>query len=387
VGHEITNPLSYIIGSLETLEGLITRMRNRAGEPDQPERALDRPALGRTVTEMASLVRDCQKGTERIHQVLKTLHSLARRPNAEHTAVDVHKVLASSIAMAWNHVRHRARLVQRQGALPPLLADESRLEQLFLNLLINAAQAIPEGNAEAHEIRISTRHEATHIVVEIADTGAGIPPHVRARLFEPFFTTKPVGVGTGLGLSICQSVADEHGAKLEVESEVGHGSVFRVRLPCRGRAVPTAQAEPAAAAAAPALRPARLRVLVVEDEELVALTIKRMLDRHHEALVVSRGSEALALLGAGQEFDVIVCDLMMPNMTGMQLFAEIERRHGEVLDRMLFMTGGAFSTDADEFLQRLPRPPLIKPFQPKELLEAIERVGHSARAGGIPSRS
>jgi signal transduction histidine kinase len=374
VGHEITNPLAYLIDSLELLEGLVDRVRRQPdGSPVDLESSM---------AEMASLVLCSQKGTERIRLVVKTLHSLARRPDGQRTMVDVHKVLASSTAMAWNLIRHRARLVQRLDQVRPLLGDESRLGQLFVNLLINAAQAIPEGNAEQHEIRVCTRQEGNQVLVEIADSGAGIAPHVRARLFEPFFTTKPVGVGTGLGLSICQSVADEHGGKLEVQSELGKGSLFRVWLPCAAGSAPATLPSPGAALSA-VPKSSRLRVLVVEDEQLVANAVKRMLARDHEVTLVDRGSEALNLLATGHQFDAIVCDLMMPNMTGMQLYAEVERLHPGVLDRFLFMTGGAFSADADGFLQRLSSGPLVKPFQPRELLEAIDRIVRVAGAASV----
>jgi CheY-like chemotaxis protein/anti-sigma regulatory factor (Ser/Thr protein kinase) len=253
-----------------------------------------------------------------------------------------------------------------------LLADESRLELLFVNLLVNAVQAIPEGRAEEHQIRIVTRTEGRELVAEVDDTGSGIPTHVLPRIFEPYFTTKPVGAGTGLGLSVCQTIVTEHGGKLEAESDVGRGSLFRVRLPCLEGVVAAFDAVAAGAAPSRGLAPAR--VLVVDDEELVGRTIKRMLGKHHEVLVVNRGSDALGHLAAGERFDAIVSDLMMPNMTGIQLVAEIARLHPDMLDRIIIMTGGAFSPEAHEFLKGLRTKPLMKPFVAEELMDAIDRV-------------
>jgi CheY-like chemotaxis protein len=247
-------------------------------------------------------------------------------------------------------------------------ADEARLGQVFINLLLNAAQAIPEGLAQQNEIAVALRPSAGgQIVVEVRDTGKGIPQDVLGRIFDPFFTTKPFGQGTGLGLSISQSIVRSLGGDIQVESEVGKGSVFRLFLP-------VAPPEPAAPSEPPPREPASERrsgaVLIVDDDPLVAKALLRTL-AGHDVTVASHGKEALDLLLGGPRFDVIVCDLMMPVMTGMELHAELARRLPEVLERMVFITGGVFTKEAKAFLDQVPNHCLTKPFDPESLRELV----------------
>ena len=146
--------------------------------------------------------------------------------------VAVRRVLDSSINIAWNEIRHRARLVKDYGETPLVEGNESRLGQVFLNLLLNAAHAIPEGETERNEIRVTTRTDGRgYAIVEVRDSGMGIPIAIRERIFDPFFTTKPVGEGTGLGLWICAGIVSALGGEVKVDSEIGRGSTFRVTLP------------------------------------------------------------------------------------------------------------------------------------------------------------
>jgi len=140
-------------------------------------------------------------------------------------------VLATSIKMAHNEIRHRARLVQSYAEVPPVVANASRLGQVFLNLLVNAAHAIEDGHADVNEVRVRVRADDTRVYVEIEDTGVGIPASVLPRIFDPFFTTKPAGVGVGLGLSICDRIVESFGGTINVTSKLGFGSTFRVALP------------------------------------------------------------------------------------------------------------------------------------------------------------
>jgi CheY-like chemotaxis protein len=240
---------------------------------------------------------------------------------------------------------------------------------VFLNLLVNAAQAIPEGHADANVIglRVAT-NPAGRVVIEVRDTGAGIPPAVREHVFEPFYTTKPVGVGTGLGLAICQRIVAELGGEIGLESEVGHGTTVRVTLPA---------ATAAAAAALPVPTPqARRRghILVVDDEEPVARAIARALGVFHHVTTVPSGQKALVTLRSGAAFDLILCDLMMPDMTGAELHEGLARTMPEMAAAMIFMTGGAFTPAARDFLDRVPNERVEKPLDTKGLLELINRL-------------
>jgi CheY-like chemotaxis protein len=265
--------------------------------------------------------------------------------------------------------------VKQYREAPIVMGSESRLGQVFLNLLVNAAQAIPEGNIEGNTIRVSIDTDAQgRAVVEVSDSGAGIRPEDIPNLFTPFFTTKPPGIGTGLGLPICQRIIAQMGGEIQVESEMGKGSTFRVLLPpaassSDGRSMRV----PAVSSAPPAHR--RGRVLVVDDEEMLAAAIRRVLSRQHDVVTTTRAEDALGMLRAGETFDVIFSDLMMPQITGMELFERISKEFPAHAPRVVFLTGGAFTQAARDFLAKVPNPTLEKPIDRQSLLALVtERV-------------
>jgi PAS domain S-box-containing protein len=228
VAHEINNPLSYLLSNLRFMNDELQDLA-RTGESVAGERG----------QEVREALKEALVGSERVREIVRDLKSFSRQGDEQREPVDVHAVLDSCVNLAWSEIRHRARLVKSYGQVPPVLGNASRLGQVFLNLLVNAAQAIPEGSAlEAQEIHLSTWHEERWVGVAVRDTGVGIPPENRARLFSAFFTTKPEGVGTGLGLSICQGIVVALGGRITVESEPGKGSTFRVLLPVAGAARP-----------------------------------------------------------------------------------------------------------------------------------------------------
>jgi CheY-like chemotaxis protein len=256
-------------------------------------------------------------------------------------------------------------VVKEFGESLEVLGDATRLGQVFLNLLVNAAQAIPEGHAAQHEIRVTLRKdEQGSIRVAVSDTGSGIPPDVLPRIFEPFFTTKPVGVGTGLGLSICHTYVQGMGGELLVRSELGRGTTFEVVLP-------PAPAQPAKESSGvfPASGPAatRSRLLVIDDEPLLIAALARTLEPEHEVESFTSAHEALEQLRAGKRYELILCDLMMPEMTGMELHETLNREAPELAGRMVFLTGGAFTEAARTFLASTALPCLEKPFEPERL--------------------
>jgi CheY-like chemotaxis protein len=265
--------------------------------------------------------------------------------------------------MAWNELRYRARVVESYGDTPPVQANEARLGQVFLNLIVNAAQAMPEGHVEEHTLRITTGVDGDgRVAIEIADTGAGMPPEVMARLFTPFFTTKPVGVGTGLGLAISHRIIANMGGTIEFTSEVGRGTSFRIVLPAAPGVV---EEPPPPAVVAPVGR--RGRVLVVDDEPMILRAVHRILSVDHDVLIVDHAAEALDRINAGERFDVILCDLMMPQMSGMEFHEELGKLDPQHLSVLVFLTGGAFTARAREFLDQVRAPSIEKPFDPEAL--------------------
>jgi CheY-like chemotaxis protein len=355
VAHEINNPLASVIANLE----LAALEFDERPDGDRPSALL-----------VAEELRDAREGAERVRTIVRDLKMFSREDGEWHGPVDVRRALASSLRMASNEIRHRARLVTSWSEVPPVHANEARLGQVFLNLIVNAAQAIPEGRAHTNCIRVGTRIDALgNVVVDISDTGTGIAPETMRQLFTPFFTTKSPGDGTGLGLSICRRLVHAMGGNITVESELGIGTTFHVSLP-RARVVdrPTRTI----AAIVDAVPGRRGRVLVVDDEVSVANTIQRALQTTHDITIVHDGAAALAVIEAGQAFDVVLCDLMMPVMSGMELFARLSSSRPDVAERIVFVTGGAFTADARSFLERSDNVQLEKPFDVKTLRRVVD---------------
>ncbi len=352
VAHEINNPLAYLMLNLEW----IARKLPEASDPESIE----------PLTEM---LKEARLGAERVATIVRELRSFSRADADTRRRVDLEGVVRSAIRIAAHAVRHRAQVSTFFSAMKPLWANESRVEQVVLNLLLNAAQSMPEGRME-NRIHISVRPgEPGRAVLEVADNGQGMPPEVLARIFDPFFTTKPPGVGTGLGLSICHGIVSSLGGHIAVDSTHGEGTTFRVVLP-------TATDEETAAAGEPPSEPIsepsgrRARVLVVDDEIQIANTLRELLSIEHDVFAMTSGREALELVRGGPDFDVIFCDLMMPGMSGIELFRRIRDQRRGLERRIVFMTGGAFTTRAAEFLASVDNRRIEKPFS----LGLVERI-------------
>ncbi|HEX8700521.1 MAG TPA: response regulator [Myxococcaceae bacterium] len=358
IAHDINNPLAYVVANLHTLEAEVL------------------PRLTLSATEQKDvheLVGDAQVGASRAREIVQQLRMFSFSDRqAPLVPLEVHRVLESALRLAGNELRHRARLVRDYREPLSVQGNEGQLGQVFVNLLVNAAQAIPEGAVESNEVRVVTRPVNGQVVIEVHDTGTGIPAERLQRVFEPFFTTKPAGVGTGLGLSICRDIIQGMSGQLEVESQVGHGSVFRVILPTAAAPYVPARQEPQPE---PQRAPGRRgRILVVDDEPMVSQAIRRALQREHEVVTLTSAREAHSRLSAGEQFDLILCDLMMPEMSGMDLHDALTRTAPGQAARMVFLTGGAFTPKAREFLGQLKNPMVEKPFMPRELQALVRSL-------------
>ncbi|EAU63962.1 histidine kinase [Stigmatella aurantiaca DW4/3-1] len=357
VAHEINNPLTFITSNLLYLE-----------ESLGPVAADQLPHI----EEMRKAVFDAREGAHRVRTIVRELRTFSRVEDARRVPVDVHRGLDFAISMAAQELRPRARLVRDYGQIPAVLGDETRLGQVFLNLLVNAAQAIPEGNPGEHTVTVHTHlSESGQVQVEIRDTGSGMRPEVLARIFEPFFTTKPVGVGTGLGLSICHGIVAAHGGSISARSELGKGTVFTVLLP----ATDAPLAVPQKAVTPP--RPVRARILIIDDEPMVSASLRRTLKDSYDVTALL-GMEALHRLLGGEVFDVIVCDLAMPDITGMELYDRLRESRPELAARMIFLTGGAFTPRAGEFIAQA-QYWLEKPVEVPALRNLLQQVIHETR--------
>jgi ligand-binding sensor domain-containing protein/signal transduction histidine kinase/CheY-like chemotaxis protein len=362
VGHEINNPLSYIVSNVEhaceEASALTRRLR------DVP------PEVSERLREMEQVLREALMGADRVRRIVRDLKTFSRQDEDTRGPVDLRAVMDSAAKLAAGELRPRAQLVREYAAdVPPVEGNEARLAQVFLNLIINAAQALPEGRPEENEVRLVLRRMGDgQVAAEVRDTGSGIPPEVVGRIFDPFFTTKPVGVGTGLGLALCHAFITSMQGRIEVESQVGRGTVFRVTLPAaQGVVVKAARVVESKEEVS-----MRGRVLVVDDDPLVSSALRRTLSREHDVEVVVSSRRALEMLSSPEgRYDVILCDLMMPEMTGMELHAQLATAVPETARRMVFVTGGAYTPAAMSFLERVPNPRLEKPFDPEKLRERV----------------
>ncbi len=398
VAHEIGNPLSYTVANLALAEEHLPELREAAAflregflreGAHAAASAARAAALEGRLEDLGGCLQQGRAGVERVRLIVRNLQSLSRRAEERRGPVRVEAVLESAIAMAWNQISYRARFAKEITSLPTVDANEAQLVQLFVNLLVNAAHAI-RGARETNEIAVRARDEAGAAVVEIRDTGAGMSPAVQERIFEPFFTTKGAGEGTGLGLWICREVVAAHGGELTVESRLGEGSVFRVRLPGVAGVQPAVGTAPAPGPLVPPPSGGRAQIWIVDDEPIVATTLARVLRATYDTVVFTAGEDVLEQLRVGGRFDVLLCDLMMPEMTGMELLREMERNHPHLADRMIFLTGGAFTPESQAFLEAHSRRCLEKPFEISVLKEKIERCrrgelgpGDDAGTGGM----
>jgi signal transduction histidine kinase len=344
VGHEINNPLTYIMLNLELLD------RELQAAAPRFER-------------MRTMVDQTRYGTERVRSVVRDLQALTRAPEDRLTRIDPVAILDRCLEIAHHQLKHRATVIRDVRAVPAVLGNEGRMVQLFLNLIVNAAQAIPEGDVEHNQIRITTTTDTDgRALIEIADTGTGIPPEVMPRIFDPFFTTKAVGEGTGLGLAICRTIAIGMGGDIEVDTS--RSTTFRVRLPAAPRHVDA----PTTTAALPAVR--RQRVLIIDDEPQVGSLVGRVLPQHQITSETSARA-ALVRLRCGERFDHILCDLMMPDLTGMDFYEALAHIDPDLQGRVIFISAGTFTDRARTFLDSVKNARLDKPFDMAQLTAVL----------------
>jgi CheY-like chemotaxis protein len=356
VAHEINNPAAFVMANLTSLSGVVDRIEQSDGR-----------VSGAQLLEVRDMLRDGLEGIERIHSLTKNLKTFARIERDDVELVDVNEVLSGACAIVADEIRDRARLLKQLGAVPRLAADPGKLSQVFINLLMNAAQAIEAGSEDQHEIRCTSAYQDGGIRVTVADTGCGMPESVRSRIFEPFFTTRSRDKGTGLGLTLCADIVRRHSGEIRVKSEPGKGSVFEVLLPVETGLVFSKRPQP------PSESPnhKRARVLVIDDEEILLKAYRRMLSTNHDVVVARGGENALELLRADTNFDVVLCDLMMPDVDGKGVYEALNALSPGLAKRTIFCSGGAYSSQLGDFVASLPNVTLDKPFTAGALAQAV----------------
>lgn len=347
--HEINNPLTSVITNLGFGLEII----------DDPD---SQPVLRESLE-------DARDAAQRISAIVRSVRSFGHIDDDRCTNVDLAEVADAAVRVANHQIRPHARLEVELGAAPQVFADAGRLTQVVVNLLVNAAQAITPGDASNHRVRLCLGSDARGWAdLEVADDGSGIDPAVLPRIFDPFFTTKGPRGGMGIGLSICHNIVAGFGGSIGVESELGVGTRFHVRLP-PSAVVEIGREQPARARRA-AVR--RARILVIDDEESLLRALVRALGGDHDVIGCRDGREGMRRLLGPDAFDLVLCDVVMPDIDGIEVYDTIAVQRPEATRRFAFITGGATLARAREFLDRVGRPVLHKPFA--DLAELRERV-------------
>ncbi len=360
IAHEINNPLAFLMHSLELLSN---RLRAPALGEDADGVA---PSPVQCGAEMEILIRRMDQALERIRDIVASVKGFARVEEAEVRPFKLPSVIEGALTMTRHLLRHRAQVdLDLQEGLPEVQGHPGKIQQVLINLLANAAHALPTARFDENRILVSAVAVEGWVRVSVADNGPGIPKATLARIFEPYFTTKPAGEGTGLGLSLCHEIVRQHGGDIRVWSQVGEGTRFEFDL----QPVVPSQAQPLAGP----LRDEAPVLLLVDDDANLLSSLSRLLRRHYSLTTVQGGLEAIQLLEAGGPvFDAIITDLHMPRCNGLDLYSDLKQRWPGMEERVVFMTGAGQQEASLPFLEALPNPKLAKPFPSSVLTQILE---------------
>ena len=356
VAHEINNPLTYALLGVQRIDSLL-------GDPALP---------AATIATIRERLHEIEHGITRVATITQGLRSFARPDDAPPGPVDLKEILASALRMVENDLRHRANLVKNLGEVPAVTGNASRLEQVVINILLNAAQALPSEGEHTIEITLAPR-DAERVTLSIRDTGRGIPEDIISKIFDPFFTTRRIGEGMGLGLAVSKTIVDGFGGSLEVTSAPGKGTTMTIVLRAHQSQVVPLEAPLRAKTGE------RRRVLIIDDERLVRDALTRLLQTEHEVVSAGSGEAGLAALDAGG-FDVVICDVMMPGMNGREVYRRVAAQHPGFERRLVFISGGTFTPELDEFLRTTTNRCLSKPFKLDDVFIAIDATCADAQS-------
>ncbi len=353
VAHELNNPLAAVMGYAQLLDSDLVDVD---GERRQEK------------------IRTIHREAYRCQRIVQNLLSFARNQNPERRPTDLNAAVQAVIRLLEYSLRvdDVEMILELSPDLPAVMGDAHQLQQVILNLVNNAQHALREV-AGPRRLRISTAHRDDWVVVQVEDNGVGIPPDKLGKVFDPFFSTKAVGKGTGLGLSLAYGCIKDHGGEIRVQSPPGRGTCFTLDLPATSAPIAGRVAEPSAPVQARKSVRSR-RILVVDDEPSVAAVIAEVLSASgHRVEVAHDGREARERIRGGA-VDLIITDLMMPHVSGHELYEDVRRLSPELAARMIFSTGDTVSEGTRDFLRRTGNAYLTKPFQIATLLEVVEEA-------------
>jgi signal transduction histidine kinase/ActR/RegA family two-component response regulator len=366
VCHEINNPLAAIMLNLDSLSALVDQVAVALGD-DAP-----------VVEELREVLTETGDASARVHAVVSDMRNFSHpgEPTGQPTRVE--DIVTNALSLVGGEVKHRARIRRDLAPTPPIVVDRVRLGQAILNILLNASQVIEGYTPDNNWISVATRSEANGVFVEIGNSGPPIPDEVQPKIFDPFFTTKKAGEGVGLGLSIAFETVRRHGGSIEVESNARTPTLFRIWLPLdTGLGIYNP----------PSVRPSgpttNVSILIVDDDHLLRRSLRRSLEKYFDVHIAPNALQAFALLES-RDFDVILCDLLMPEVTGMEFFDRVRARWPERARRFVFLTGGTNTPEAREFLVGVDNPRAFKPVHPDDLVRLIRECVRSLRPFVLP---
>jgi signal transduction histidine kinase/CheY-like chemotaxis protein len=348
LAHEINNPLTYVITSITAVGQALPTGNDNAK------------------FEVGAALDGCWRIRDLVQSILQTTNNTKDATEAIH----VPEVIDAALTLVKSQVRHHASILWKPDDVPFALAHRTKLVQVVVNLVVNASQAFADSHTSEHEIRVRAYGDGQHVVIEVQDNGPGMDEKVRQRALEPFFTTKEPGQGSGLGLFLCNSIVDSLGGSLHIESRLGHGTTVTVRLPVAEQA-PCSQVICRSTPSCPSEPATQLRVLIIDDEPEIRRALQRILSRKCAVSLSVNGAEAWQRFVNGETYDVILCDLLMPEMTGMDLFRALAKDCPDQAERVLFLTGGATSETTRIFITNHANRVVGKPFKPAEVEAAV----------------
>ena len=363
MAHAINNPLTYVLLNLDHVAERLPRL-------------LDDATL---LSEVLVRLTEARDGAERVANVVRQMRALSRTEDQEHGQVNLREIVKTAAGMVGHEIRHRGSLNVELADVPPVYANAPRLEQVFLNLLVFVARSLAEHDGAKVDLRLFCA-DRVQAVVELHYDGPPIDGRVRQQALESFPTADEDPEHLASGLSLCNGIVRSFGGTMQIETGMAEGTTFRVALPIDTREIVLPEQPPRRDSEPPVAMGFRARVMVVDDDAGVIEALRVMLEDEHDVTCVASGRDALRHLLREEPYDIVFCDLMMPGVSGMDLFEALRLNRPGRERSLVFMTGGAFTQDAVRFLEHVPNPRLDKPFDMRTLSKLLRRVVSDARA-------
>jgi CheY-like chemotaxis protein/nitrogen-specific signal transduction histidine kinase len=354
MAHAINNPLTYVLLNLEDLSEQLPKLAEQQG----------------FMQEAVQRLKEAHDGAERVAQVVRQMRAFARSESSVAAAIDVREVLDAALALVGNEIRHRGNLITEYEEVPLVFAAQARLEQALLNLLLHAARALPDAGSAPSDVRVALRQaDENRVLIEVTYATTDEAPVDQG----PFDPLSSISGGVDAGLAICHGIVTSVGGEMRCAIHPGRGTSFQVLLPAaewtRTEASPAPQPQPSL------LPPSdRARVLVVDDDPGVGKALRLMLEEEHDVTCVTSPREALKLLLADAGLDIVFCDLMMPELSGVDLYQALYLNRPGYERRLVFMTGGAFMPEEASFVTQVKSPIMEKPFDMRRIQALVRRA-------------